>query len=198
MLHIGKKVVYFGDSSPWPWGGETDYRITNVTRDGAVILYYAWRSDPHVTVMRETVTLDIPENKDKYRITSERLDDMDDIFTVNDFYKAYPDGIIRHTRMDYLFNGAGKVLNKNALTNSNYGTDLFHADTAARYLLNIVDHGDKVKVKTVRKLRGRTLVQISFLKDNSSVKVYMVQPYGKGGIWIPQTAADTEDQKEDQ
>jgi hypothetical protein len=54
-----------------------------------------WVSDPHVTVMRETVTLDIPKNRDKYIVTSGQLNYMDDISTADDFYKAYPDGIIR-------------------------------------------------------------------------------------------------------
>lgn len=46
----------FGWSSPWPWDSEQGYRIVTCTEADTDILYYAWTSDPHVTVWREHLT----------------------------------------------------------------------------------------------------------------------------------------------
>lgn len=46
----------FGWSSPWPWDSGQGYRIVACTEADTDILYYAWTSDPHVTVWWEHLT----------------------------------------------------------------------------------------------------------------------------------------------
>ena len=68
----------FGWSSPWPWGASYDengkpcnYYIVSATEHTAEILYYAWVSDPHVTVWRELLTYEL--DGEACIITSESL-----------------------------------------------------------------------------------------------------------------------------
>ena len=64
LLVIDEGDTIFGWSSPWPMWDTSDenskgYTITT-SYDGkntAEILYYAWTSDPHVTVWKEDITI---------------------------------------------------------------------------------------------------------------------------------------------
>ncbi|MDE5698036.1 MAG: hypothetical protein K2I96_11605 [Lachnospiraceae bacterium] len=191
----GKDYVSFGWSSPWPWGVEDDgdtsadnYRIINVTDRYAEILYYAWVSDPHVTVWREQLTFEMRDGE--CVITSETLQHMDYICTVGEFQLAYPDGITG-TMMDYSYNGAGEALNDHAKNNrdSQGYNQLFEPDSAAVYLLNILNNPNKVGThvrESAADADARTVV-FDFYEDGSSVSVQMVQPYGSDGIWVPWT-----------
>ncbi len=188
----GKDYAGFGWSSPWPWGNETsgdgtaqvaNYRIVNVTDCSAEILYYAWASDPHVTVWRELLTFDM--KNDAFVITSETLTYMDNICTVDQFYQAYPGGVISGTMMDYYeYNGAGEALNDNAKA-GRVDAALFEADRAAMYLLNL---SGSARIGFTGDANVRA-VQIMF-DDGSSVEVTMVQPYGADGIWLPWSGRD--------
>lgn len=187
----------FGWSSPWPWGDNFDesvtarnYRIVSVTERSAEILYYAWTSDPHVTVWQEILTYKI-EN-DKCIITSEILHFMDSICTADEFLQAYSGGITG-TMMDYSFNGAGESLNKNAMANKSFKpyADLFAPDSAAIYLLNILNDPNKKVGTRVTKSDIDTdtcTVTFEFYEDGGTVDVQMIQPYGSDGIWIPHTS----------
>ncbi len=195
----GKKdYIAFGWSSPWPWGGNAggnaphnNYRILNVSDRYAEILYYAWVSDPHVTVWREQLTFRI-EN-DTCVITSEELQFMDSIQTAGEFWQAYPDGITG-TMMDYLsFNGAGVALNEHAVSSGDDGwyRKLLEPDSAAVALLNISDDQNKVGVRVENTDSDgdiRTVI-FDFYEDGSTVSVQMLQPYGSDGIWVPQMQA---------
>lgn len=191
----GKDYVAFGWSSPWPWGADDDgdtsadnYRILNVTDRYAEILYYAWVSDPHVTVWREQLTFEMRDGE--CVITSETLQYMDYICTAEEFQLAYPDGITG-TVMDYSYNGAGEALNDHAKNNrdSQWYNKLFEPDSAAIYLLNILNNPNKVgtRVRESATDAGARAVVFDFYEDGSSVSVQMVQPYGSDGIWVPWT-----------
>lgn len=195
-FYDGQDYVNFGWSSPWPWGSEDyddpvqcNYRIVNVTERSAEILYYAWVSDPHITVWRELLTYTI-EN-DKYVINSETLDYMEGICVAEEFYQAYPGGVISGTMMDYYsFNGAGEALNNNAKANKDIYADLFEPDTAAVYLLNLLKNPNKVGTDVNFNGDSDTCeVTFTFYEDASTAKVIMIQPYGEDGIWLPLTGS---------
>ncbi len=180
--HEGQSVM--GYSSPWPWGGETDYEICLVTDSKAEILYYAWTSDPHVTVWRET--LNYHEENGKYVVDEEKLFWMDYISSGAEYMQAYPKGVTG-SRMNYLTNEAGTSLNENAKENPNFAgyAELFAPETAARYLLNLLDNPNKVLLTAeAAQTDGSVPVEIQFLEDGVRVRVNMRQPYGSDGIWI--------------
>ena len=91
--------------------------------------------------------------------------------------------------MDYMKNGMGKTLNNNALLSSTtIYQPLFKPDTAAVYLLNLLQNEGKVEVKAdVDENGGKAKVTVEFKEDGNRVEVLMVQPYGENGIWVPQT-----------
>ncbi|MBO5146198.1 MAG: hypothetical protein J6C19_11805 [Lachnospiraceae bacterium] len=188
--------IDFGWSSPWPWGnGDNDtipwnYRIVNVSNQSAEILYYAWVSDPHVTVWREQLVYEL--KNDTCVIKSESLDYMDNICTAEEFYLAYPNGMIEGTMMDYYsFNGAGEALNNNAKADKDmrWYAQLFEPDTAAVYLLNLLKNPNKVGTNVeFDKDTDTCEVTITFYEDGGTVKIIMIQPYGADGIWLPKSA----------
>lgn len=187
-LLSGEEGVYsFGWSSPWPWDAGKDYRIVECTQQDTVILYYAWTSDPHVTVWREHVTWE--EEGSEYRAGESSVLFMDDLSDGDSFYRAYPEGI-NGTPMDYRTNGAGEALNENALQNkesSEYYQGLFAPETAVRSLLNISWNEEEAVLSAgSRQTDGSVEVNIYFPKDSTGVTVKMIQPYGADGIWIPQ------------
>lgn len=179
----------FGWSSPWPWDSEVDYRIVDMTDNTARVLYYAWTSDPHVTVWEESIAWHV--EGEQYLMDSSELTFRDNLCTGEEFYIAYPEGSISGTRMDYSDNGAGEALNENAKANrESYETfyePLFAPDTAARFLLNLLNNDEKVKITVEEEEEGKAQVSIEFILDHTQVHVTMVQPYGEDGIWIPQT-----------
>ena len=179
----------FGWSSPWPWDSEVDYRIVDMADSTARVLYYAWTSDPHVTVWEENIAWHV--EGEQYLMDSSELTFRDNLCTGEEFYSAYPEGSISGTRMDYSDNGAGEALNENAKANrENYETfygPLFAPDTAARFLLNLLNNDEKVKITVEEEGEGKAQVSIEFILDHTQVSVTMVQPYGEDGIWIPQT-----------
>lgn len=176
----------FGWSSPWPWFAETDSSVVEVTDLGAVILYYAEVSDPHLWVWREELTFS--EEGESYVVDTESLTFYEYICTGEEYENAYPDGITG-TRMDYLTNGLGESLNENAKSLGGAAYEkLFVPETAAVYLLNLLDNQNKVTLTAGEpEENGSVPVTIEFLEDGSSVMISMLQPYGEDGIWIPQT-----------
>lgn len=175
---------HLGMSSPWMWS-ENDYQIVSYNEKEAVILYYAWTSDPHVTVWYET--LSYHKEDDVYCVDFETLTYLDYICTGEEFLKAYPFGLT-DTRMDYAANGAGESLNKNALlSSSNVYRGLFEPDTAASMLLNLLNNPNKVEILAgPAKEDGSVPVQVTFTEDGSVFIVTMIRPY-QDGIWLPQS-----------
>lgn len=180
----------FGWSSPWPWesgimGDEPNYRILSADDSTASILYYAWTSDPHVTVWHQVITYEYAGGEDECLIDSIDLAYLDEISSADEFYLAYPGGMIKGTRMDYRSNGAYEALEHNALLSStNIYKTMSKPDTAAAWLLNL---SKEVNMDIISEQDGEAIVKVTFLKDRSTVNVKMVQPAGENGIWIPQT-----------
>lgn len=189
FLNIGEDYVSSGVSSPMlTWGeGVTSYRISHQDDSGntADILYYAWTSDPHVSVWHEMVSYSIENGE--FVVTAEELQYYDYIASGIEFNEAYAYGI-SGTLMDYTINGLGEALNDNALlSSSKMYQELFEPESAARVLLNLLHNENKVKLETIDDdaLAG-TSVRITFAEDGMTQMVTMVQPWGKNGIWIPQ------------
>lgn len=190
-LLSGEEGVYsFGWSSPWPWDAQKDYRIVECTPQEAVILYYAWTSDPHVTVWRERLTCQLKDSG--YQVAESDILCMNSISDSGNFVAAYGEGI-HDTPMDYLTNGAGEALNENALQDRNAGgyyqsyQSLFAPQTAARELLNLSEDEIKVAARAGDVQEdGSVTVFIDFLREAVRMEVKMIQPYGEEGIWIPQ------------
>jgi len=195
LLVEGEDYYGFGWSSPWPWDDERDYEIIEETDDSAVILYYAWVSDPHVFVWEETLTYRMEDGK--CIIEEETLSELNNICTGEEYARAYPHGI-NGTRMDYLTcdmdeesgEGIGRTLNDNALRDKSggYYDMLFQPETAAAFLLNFLNNPNKVSasVEDVEREDGSVVVSFAFAEDGSTLRVEMIRPYGEEGIWIPQ------------
>lgn len=177
----------FGWSSPWPWDAGTDWKITEIENGKAVILYYACTSDPHVMVWRSEVSYEKVDGR--YQCIPEEIQFMDSIDSIEDFYKAYPYAVIRDTQMDYLTNGMGEALYKNAEENRASMPDyekLFEPDTAAKYLLNLSDNVNAY-AKTHVDADGEDAAYVRLLfPDGYMTMIQMVCPFGTDGIWIPQ------------
>ena len=183
-----------GWSSPWPWGGDEErpnYRIVSVSDKAAVILYYAWVSDPHVTVWCEWLSYTIKDGE--FKVTSHQIQFMEGICVAEEFYHAYPDGVIDDTMMDYYaYNGAGEALNQNSknpnMASSAY-TGLDAPDTAAIRLLNLLKNENKIKtdVEYTNEEQTESVVTFTFMENMSTAKVRMIKPYGENSIWLPQT-----------
>ena len=188
--------IEFGFSSPWPWATEDqstasrNYRIVSLTEASAEILYYAWVSDPHVTVWREQLTYKM--NDGKCMVTSESIQFMDYICTAEEFEQAYPMQAIAGTMMDYYsYNGTGETLN--TITRGMDET-LLQPDTAAVYLLNLLNNPNKVSTKVVKSGTDENTcnVIITFqLAKKKSINVTMIRPYGKNSIWVPYGKTDS-------
>lgn len=181
-----------GVSSPWPWNGDSDYRIISLTDANAEILYYARTSDPHVTVWRESLEL-IPE-QDSFLAASEQLEILDAISSEEEFKRAYPSGL-SNTPMDYLWDNTAESLNQNALLSSSwiYKT-LASPETAAVYLLNLSED-TKASTAAVSDSTSEesylSLISVNLaFPDGSKTTVRMMQPFNQNldgrGIWIPQ------------
>ncbi len=187
-LLSGEEGSYvFGWSSPWPWDDEQDYRIVECTESRTAILYYAWTSDPHVTVWQEILTWN--REGGEYQVVASSLRYLDGISDSDSFAQAYGEGI-NGTPIDYLANGAGESLNENALENREYYQeyeDLFAPETAARRLLNLSEEeGQSAVAVGSRQPDGSVEVTVSFPADGGNAKVKLVQPYGEDGIWVVQ------------
>lgn len=186
------RYTTFGWSSPWPWDGdEKNYRILSASDGEAVILYYAWVSDPHVWTWREELSYTIQDGK--FKVTAENTEFFTAICVAEEFYNAYPDGVINGTMMDYYaYNQAGEVLNKNAknpdMAAGAY-TGLDAPDTAAIKLLNILQNENKIAtdVEYLNEEQTEAVVTFTFLENASTAKIRMIKPYGADSIWLPQT-----------
>ena len=121
-----------------------------------------------------------------YVITDEELTYYDAISTGEEFEEAYH-GYLDGTMMDYTWNGLGEALNENALLSSSlsYG-DLFEPERAAAFLLNLSKDPSDIRY-TLHEPEGEGLIglDITFLKDQTTYTISMLQPFGESGIWVP-------------
>ncbi len=187
-----KEYYVFGDSIPWPQNVESDYQIISMTDTEAVILYYAWTSEPHVCVWEETITYE--KTDAAYQVVGEQRNIYDNISTGSEFAHAYPTGIA-NTPMDYVTNGKAELLNFHAVVASNWTYQtLSNPETAALYLLNINEENVTVTSRDTGE-DGAVFVDIDF-DDGDCVAIKMMQPLGEDGmaIWIPQDYGEVVDE----
>lgn len=181
-----EELTSFGWSSPWPMYGNVLYEIVQCDDSGAVIRYYASDSTPHLIIWEST--LEFEKNDKGLQVKSVVEHSYSEIYTLEEFLEAYPEGKVSGTPMDYYTNGLGEVLNRNALLSSSMEyQSLFQVDTAAAYLLNLSTN-KRLVAYSVEGSGQTATVQIHFLEEGGRtdvVEVTMWQPYGKDGIWIP-------------
>ncbi|MBR1771050.1 MAG: hypothetical protein IJ747_03370 [Lachnospiraceae bacterium] len=186
-LTVGEDWASFGFSSPMViWDGDVIFGVSETTENAAEILYYAWTSEPHVSVWRETISYSLQDGK--FVVTGEELHYYDHIAMGAEYDDAYAAGI-QGTRMDYTANGMGQSLNEHAVSNSSnlHYRDLLEPTGAARQLLNLLDNPNKVKVEMSEEDASDGVnVQITFAEDDVTRTVSMIQPWGESGIWVPQ------------
>lgn len=174
----------FGQSGPWPQDEGADILVYDFDDEQAEIYYYAWTSEPHVTVWKEKLFYETRGGK--YVITKEEITWFDNISSGEEFTEAYR-GAIDGTGMDYCSNGRGEALNNNAmLSSTKLYRKLFEPESAAVELLNLSESSEEVKIERVFEEGANVGLNITFLKDNVSALISMVQVHGMGGIWIPQ------------
>ncbi len=195
LMALEDGYYVFGWSSPWPMMANQNYRIESLDADKAEILYYAWSSDPHVTVWRETI--EYTRENGAFIVTNEEILFLDNISLVRDFSLAYPDGVISNG-VDYQANGFGESLNQHALSSeSEIYTDLFEPDRAAVILLNLLPDTNKVKVTAATNEANSVSQVVIFFEDSSvGVEITMIKPFGENGIWIPKTRSNNDDAEE--
>ena len=181
MLSKDQDGYTFGWSSPWPVG-EGGYRILEEDEKRAEILYYAWTSDPHLTVWRES--LEFRETGEGYQVSGDSIEELQEISSLDEFFKAYPGGVISNTMMDYEANGLGEFLNQNAegQKESAYYGGFFTPEWSVRNLLNLSQDEALVSVEY---MEDTSSVSIQFLREGAMISVGVIQPYGENGIWIP-------------
>lgn len=123
----------FGYSSPWP----LSYRYEVIWEEGkADIRYYAWTSDPHISVWREEIQY--VKVGEEYRIKESSFEILDSISSAEEFERAYLIGGEHHF-VDYVENGFVEAINfqredgTSAADNTVYETP----ERAAEYILNL-------------------------------------------------------------
>lgn len=177
----------FGMSSPWPVNPETDILLCDYDDTQARINYYAWTSDPHVTVWRETLSYELREGR--YVVTGEELLFLDDISSAEEFALAYGNPpAIDDSPISYLASGAWEDLNKTALLSSSSAyLPLFEPESAAVNLLNLSDDPAKVTVNRLLSEESDPLgLEIRFADGDNPIRISMSRPGGDPGIWVPQ------------
>lgn len=186
ILQVGENYAAFGYSSPWPmWEEGTGYTVVSLDEraQNAEILYYAWTSDPHVTVWKEAITFENAGNS--YAVTEEELHMFDYIASGMEFDEAYP--VINKTLMDYTKNGMGEAMVRNAmLSSSTLIKDLQDPIESVKLLLNLLDNPNKVAIDTVDTREDSVDLRISFKEDDVDRLVTMVHIDDTSGVWIPQ------------
>lgn len=186
LLETHGDAYSFGWSSPWPMNPDTDWRILSVKDGKAEILFYAWTSDPHISVWRMEVSYEKTDGK--YLCMPGEIVYLDAIGSEEEFFMAYPGGAIRGTQMDYETNGMGEALNENAKANRGnmpaYEA-LFSPDTAAVSLLNL--DSEAIRIHPGREdsdENGAKTVEVMFEEGGKTISIKMEQPFGEDGIWI--------------
>lgn len=211
-LLFGSEGQYsFGESSPWPRDPEADVVVRTMEEEQAEIIYYAWTSEPRVTVWKEKLSYEL--QGERYMAVSEELIFYDSISSGEEFaeaYDVYGNGAgsyyaaVSGTRMDYSGNGAGQDLCMTAVLSS--GTryfPLYEPEAAVMMLLNLSEEAVEVEVLNSRRNGaasrlgiqdtdsddftsgdGVTDLLLHFTGDNVTIKLSAAQ-YGVSGIWIP-------------
>ena len=171
--HVGEGYT-FGFSSPWPH----EYRFLIETEEGhqdggtAEIRYYAWTSDPHVTVWKEKI--EFSKTPDGYRVTDSEMKWLNSISTAEEFMEAYL-VVDEYCFTDYTENGALEAINAQTQYDmeSGAGTDrnfMYRSpETAAEWLFNLTGGASELESANSA---GQATVRYTFA-DGSDILIPM-------------------------
>ena len=171
--HTGEGYT-FGFSSPWPH----EYRFLIDVEEGhqdegtAEIRYYAWTSDPHVTVWKEKIEFSM--TPDGYRVTDSEMKWLNSISTAEEFIEAYL-FLDEYWFTDYTENGALEAINAQTQYDmeAGAGTDrnfMYRSpETAAEWLFNL--SGGVSEIESTNS-SGQATVRYTFA-DGSDVLIPM-------------------------
>lgn len=195
MLEKTGETYTFGYSSPWPYA----FWRTVPTGEGkdegtAEIRYYAWTSDPHVTVWKEEITFRKIKSGDGsgqehsgYRVTDSKLTYLDSIASEEEYRDAYwGDGAYHFP--DYEENGFVEGINYQTEDDAENGESDRNAvyrspETAAPYIMNLT--GGTATAETAS--NGTAIVEYTFA-DGSSTLIPMIDANYKA--WTRNTWQD--------
>ena len=176
MLEKTEDGYLFGYSSPWPYASQ--FLITNAERAGHVsddrkadIWYYAWTSDPHVSVWKEEIFFIMTD--EGYRVTDSSLMYLDSISSLEEYEQAYRiDGEYRF--IDYVEDGFVETINVQTEYDRENGESdrnvvYRNPDTAAEWIFNL--SGGRCEVSYNSK--GQSVVEYTFA-DGGSVMIPMM------------------------
>ena len=158
----------FGFSSPWP----DEFRFALSDGDSeeewmAEIWYYAWTSDPHVTVWKEDIRIV------QHRVISSGLRYLDNISSKAEFEEAYLIGG-EYQFTDYVERGFVEgILAQTAYDKENGDTDrnavYRNPDTAAVWIFNL----EGGRCETLSNVSGKQATVAYTFADGSSVEIPM-------------------------
>lgn len=181
MLDKTDGVYSYGYSSPWP----DEFWRTIPTGEGkeegtSEIRYYAWTSDPHVTVWKEEITFiktdhdaeGSVEPHSDYRVTDSTLTYYNSIASEEEYMDAYwGDGAYHFA--DYVERGFVEAINFQTEYDMENNADDRNAvyrspETAAEYIMNLSDGAGTAQTAS----NGTAIVEYTFA-DGSSVLIPM-------------------------
>lgn len=165
----------FGLSSPWP--NEFRYILTEKLGDGgksgnsAEIWYYAWTSDPHVTVWKEV--LQFEETAEGHRVTGSSIRYLDSITSSEEFDEAYLIGG-EYQFTDYVERGFLEGIQYQTEYDRESGGEDRNAvyrnpDTAAAWIFNL----EGGRGETLSNVSGKQATVEYTFADGSSVQIPM-------------------------
>lgn len=177
MLDKAGEVYTFGFSSPQP----DSYRyVIDWEHEKADIWYYAWTSDPHITVWKEEKYYD--RLGEEYRLIDGSLEYMNSISSKEEFDKAYLiEG--QYQFVDYVENGFVDAISyqiedgTSSVDNTIYATP----QTAAAHILNLTGGESSLEGG----FSSHPLVKYRFA-DGSEVRIPMYM--AEENIWIVDVA----------
>ena len=171
MLEKADGVYTFGMSSPWP----DEYRFVVGSETGkdegqAQIWYYAWTSDPHVSVWKQEI--EFTNTQDGYRATGSTMEYLDSISSLEEFKEAYRIEN-EYCFTDYVERGFVEAINyqtKYDIENgeSDRNTAYRNPDTAAERIFNLTGGECAVSYNS----KGQSVIEYTFA-DGSSVMIPM-------------------------
>lgn len=168
LLEKDNGVYTFGYSSPWP----DEFRLTvDEEAQKAVLRYYAWSSDPHVTVWKEEMFFE--KTQDGYRVTDSQLRQFDEISTMEEFEEAYW-VFDAYQFTDYVERGYVEAINdqtvydREAKIEQDRNAVYRSPRTAAAWILNLAGGESVVHIDS----DGKAVVKYTFA-DGDSVTIPM-------------------------
>lgn len=181
MLEKENGQYLFGYSSPWPIG----FWRTIPTGEGkdkgtSEIRYYAWTSEPHITVWKEEITFEKTKNEadgapifSRYRVTDSELTYFDSVASGEEYMAAYfGDG--EYHFADYEELGFVDSINYQTAYDMENGDSDRNAvyrspETAAEHIFNLTGGRCEASYNS----KGQSVVEYTFA-DGSSVLIPMI------------------------